>query len=246
VNATVGDTIRYVWTTPANHTATLSSALAMCNRSAQAEKLDWVSGVRNASAGTQTFDVTIKTNERQFFYCSVAEHCEKGGMFGMVIPTMGGNNTVSSHMNKWLDSNPDLKAAWGVVHEQTKDTPADTWGNNFSMDGIPEWAHMEMAKNIMWNRAMFAANPGSLEASSAETKDGSPLKLVGDLSTLLSATNQDPNQSGAPSGTPTGSVPVPSAVASELAQAQSTGAGFKTSVPAWVAAFVGAVSYLVL
>lgn len=53
VNASVGDTIRYVWTTPANHTATLSSALALCNKSGKAEELKWVSGVRNASAGAQ-------------------------------------------------------------------------------------------------------------------------------------------------------------------------------------------------
>jgi plastocyanin len=124
VNATVGDTIRYVWTTPANHTATLSSAFAICNKSVEAEKLNWVSGVRNASAGTQTcaylpsplalttdhwltrtftVDVTIQTNEQQFFYCSVAQHCAKG-MFGIVQPKMGGNNTVSFHMNKWLES----------------------------------------------------------------------------------------------------------------------------------------------
>jgi len=53
VNASVGDTIRYVWSTPANHTATLSSALAPCNRSARAEELKWASGVRNGSAGPQ-------------------------------------------------------------------------------------------------------------------------------------------------------------------------------------------------
>lgn len=51
VNASVGDTIRYVWTTPLNHTATLSSALAVCNKSAQADGLKWVSGVRNAADG---------------------------------------------------------------------------------------------------------------------------------------------------------------------------------------------------
>ena len=53
VNASIGDTIRYVWNTPANHTATLSSALAPCNRSARADELKWASGVRNASQGTQ-------------------------------------------------------------------------------------------------------------------------------------------------------------------------------------------------
>jgi plastocyanin len=246
VNATVGDTIRYVWTTPANHTATLSSALTICNKSAKADELNWVSGVRNASAGTQTFDVTIQTNEQQFFYCSVAQHCSKG-MFGMVQPKMGGNNTVSSNMNKWLDSNPDLKAAWAVVHKQTQGPSADTWGDHLNVDSIPEDSHMDLAQNIIWSRAMFAANPGALEANSAATPDGSPLKIVGDLNTLLSATNQDPNQASVPAGTPTGSVPVPSAAASELAQSQGkTGAGFKTSAPVWVVAFVGVVSYLVL
>lgn len=52
VNATVGDTIRYVWSTPLNHTATLSSALSICNRSAKADELKWASGIRNAADGT--------------------------------------------------------------------------------------------------------------------------------------------------------------------------------------------------
>jgi len=243
VNASVGDTIRYIWSTPANHTATLSSALLPCNKSALADELKWASGVRNASAGTQTFDVVLQTNEQQFFYCSVAQHCEKG-MFGMVQPKMGGNNTVSFHMQNWLDSNPDLKAAWSNVHEQTKGTPADSWGNNFSVDDVPESSYMDMAQNIIWSRAMFAANPGSLDANSATTSDGSPIKIVGDLNTFLASTSQDPPANVAP-GTPTGSLPAPSAVASQLDSSKSS-AGFTTSAPVWAAAFVGAVSYLML
>lgn len=54
VNATVGDTIRYVWTTPANHTVTLSSALAICNKSAEADQRNFASGIRSASTGVQT------------------------------------------------------------------------------------------------------------------------------------------------------------------------------------------------
>lgn len=116
-----------------------------------------------------------------------------------------------------------------------------------SVDGIPEESYMDLAKNIMWNRAMFAANPGSLEANSAVTSDNSPIKLVGDLNTLLASTSQDPPASVVPQGTPTGAVPDTSAAASQLANSTpASGAGFKTSVPVWVAAFVGAVSYLVL
>jgi hypothetical protein len=119
-----------------------------------------------------------------------------------------------------------------------------------SVDDIPEEAYMDLAKNIIWTRAMFAANPGTLEANSAATPDGSPLKVVGDLNALLTATTQDPGANSVPPGTPTGPIPSPSAVASQLANANAnytpTGAGFRTSAPVWVAAFVGAVSYLVL
>lgn len=117
-----------------------------------------------------------------------------------------------------------------------------------SVDGIPEESYMDLAKNIVWSRAMFAANPGSLEANSAVNSDGSDIKIVGDLNTFLASTSQDPPAS-VPQGTPTGAVPDTSAAASQLANSNTTpksGAGFKTSVPVWVAAFVGAVSYLVL
>lgn len=53
LNATVGDTVRYVWTTPANHTATLSSELAICNKSALADERSFVSGIKNAEQGEQ-------------------------------------------------------------------------------------------------------------------------------------------------------------------------------------------------
>ena len=105
---------------------------------------------------------------------------------------------------------------------------------------------MDLAKNIIYSRAMFAANPGSLEANSATTNDGSPIKLVGDLNTFLSATTQDPPANVEP-GTPTGALPSASAVASQLANTNAkSGAGLQASVPVWVAAFVGALSYLLL
>lgn len=132
------------------------------------------------------------------------------------------------------------------MHEKTKNTPADTWGNSFSLDGVPEAAHMDMAKNIVYSRAMFAENPGSLDKNSAETADGSPVKIVGDLNSFLANTSQDP-AGNVTQGTPTGSVPAESAAASQLANSTSTtSAGMKTAAPVWVAALVGALSYLVL
>lgn len=103
---------------------------------------------------------------------------------------------------------------------------------------------MDLAQNIIYSRAMFAANPGSLEANSATTNDGSPIKIVADLNTFLASTTQDPPANVAP-GTPTGTLPVPSEVASQLSDTK-TSAGLKTSVPVSVMAIVGALSYLML
>lgn len=250
LNATVGDTIRYVWSTPANHTATLSSELALCNRSSLAEGRSFVSGIKNGAEGETVFDVVVQTEEPQFFYCSVQQHCEKG-MWGVINPKseFGGVNTVGSKMKEWTDSNPNLQAAWSYVHETTKtDQAVDTWGNSISLDGIPEEAYSDVAANVIWTRAMFGANPGTLETNKgAATPDGSPVTLVEDLSILLSATNQDPNAANQPAGTPTGALPNPSEAAEELAaNAESDSGASKNIVGFWVAAVVGVASWILL
>lgn len=40
VNATVGDTVRFIWTGKNQHSTTMSSALAVCNKSAAAGAFD--------------------------------------------------------------------------------------------------------------------------------------------------------------------------------------------------------------
>ena len=56
----VGDTVRYIWTTPANHTVTLSSALAPCNKSGIADQRNFSSGVRSGKNGQQTCESTLR------------------------------------------------------------------------------------------------------------------------------------------------------------------------------------------
>jgi len=245
LNATVGDTVRYIWSTPANHTATLSSELSICNKSALADERSFVSGIKSGAEGEQTFDVKVTTDEPQFFYCSVQQHCEKG-MWGIINPKseFGGIETVGAKMNDWVSANPDLGAAWAVVHETTKDTPADTWGNSISLAGVPETEYNNLATNVVWTRAMLAANPGTIEnGRGAATPDGSPLSLVGDLNTFLSATTNDPNAVAAPNGSATGELPNPSQVAAEL---EATSGASHTTVGVWVAALVGAASFFLL
>jgi len=40
LNATVGDTVRFIWTGQNEHSTTMSSALSVCNKSEEAEAFD--------------------------------------------------------------------------------------------------------------------------------------------------------------------------------------------------------------
>ena len=129
-------------------------------------------------------------------------------MFGGINlkSSFGDEKSVGAMMNKWTQKNPDLQAAWTYVQNKTAGTPAEKWGNSISVADIPEDKYMDIAQNILWTRANLAANPGMQEMGSAQTPDNSPLKFVGDISTLLAESNaqvvQDPSpasSSSAPS-----------------------------------------------
>jgi plastocyanin len=248
VNATVGDTIRYVWTTPANHTATLSSALAICNKSGIAESRNFVSGVKNAADGNQqVFDVTVETDQPQFFYCSVAQHCAKG-MFGIINP---GNNqdgaNVGSMMSSMMQENPGLQAAYMYAQQNISTSTAKNWGMAMSLDGIPESAYADVAANVLFTQATFAANEGMLETGrGATTPDGSPV-MVPDLNVLLSNTNgAAPTTPGAEFSASV-SAPLAAATSDSVTPLNAYGNGAsKSSAGVWVAAVVGIAGWLLI
>lgn len=246
INATVGDTVRYVWTGPNNHTATLSSALAICNKSGIAEQRNFVSGVKNASQGMQIFDVTVETAEPQFFYCSVAQHCQKG-MFGIINPAnnVGGPNTVGTMMSSWLQSSPSLQAAYSYAMQNISESSAMNWGMGMSLDGIPESAYPDVAANVLFTQANFAANPGMLETGNgAATPDGSPVRIVADLNVLLS------NTSGAvPTTLAQGATPstAPAVATGSLTPVNAQySAASRSSAGVWVAAVIGVAGWLLI
>lgn len=246
LNATVGDTIRYVWTTPNNHTATLSSALTICNKSGIAEQRNFVSGVKNAAESMQIFDVTVETDQTQFFYCSVAQHCAKG-MFGIINPTNGAGataNTVGTMMSSMLQENPGLSAAYNYAMQNISSSTAKNWGMGMSLDGIPESAYADVAANVLFTQATFAANPGMMETGLGATNpDGSPVMILPDLNVLLS------NSNGAAPTTPgagASSAPVASPTAS-LTPVNAVGNGAsRTGAGIWVAAVVGIAGWLLI
>lgn len=245
VNASIGDTIRYVWTTPLNHTVTMSSALTICNKSAEAESRNFVSGIRSAATGTQTFDVTVETEEPQFFYCSVAQHCIKG-MFGVVNPgsDVGGANTIGTMMASMMASNPQLQAANEYIRQNVSDRSVQNWGSDISLAGFSESQITEIVSNVMFTRAVYGANPGMLDFNQgAATPDGSPIMIPQGLNVLLSNT-----AANAPATTiPATAIATPTGTGTIVAPLAQGGAfSIKGGVSVWAAAFVGALGYLLI
>ena len=52
LNATVGDTVRFIWTGKNQHSTTMSSALSMCNKTLSADAFD--SGLLSGKDGQKT------------------------------------------------------------------------------------------------------------------------------------------------------------------------------------------------
>jgi len=206
LNATIGDTVRFIWAGKKEHSVTMSSSLSVCSKSQAADAFD--SDLLSGKDGEKTFDVEVKSDQPMWFFCKFGDHCSKGMFGGINLKSaFGDTKSVGAMMNKWVQANPDLQAAWTYAQNRTTGTPAEKWGNSISVGDIPEDKHADLAQNILWTRVNLAANPGMQEMGSAQTPDNSPLQLLGDLSTLLTESNaphvvQEPASS-------TGSVPIP-------------------------------------
>lgn len=230
VNASVGDTVRFMWGA-GPHTVTKSSALTVCNRTADVSS--FASGQQNASF---VFDQVVNTTEPTFFYCAVATHCQKG-MFGIINPpnaAAGAASSVGAMMSTWTSQNPDLAKMQSAVDDMTKGTPAYGWASNLDVANIPTEAHQSLVENVFYTRMFYAANTGANEG--AARPDGQPITIPADVQNLL--TNPSPSvgapAANAPSGTPTGT----SASASQTPSANGAGSIAASS------ALIGAVAVL--
>jgi len=93
VNASVGDTIKFMWGAN-NHTVTKSSSLLPCNKTADAL---FASGTQNKDF---VFTQVVNDTSPTFFYCATPTHCQKG-MFGIINPPnalAGAPSSVGSMM----------------------------------------------------------------------------------------------------------------------------------------------------
>lgn len=214
VNASVGDTIKFMWGAN-NHTVTKSSSLLPCNRSSDAL---FTSGSQNKDF---VFTQVVNDTNPTFFYCATPTHCQKG-MFGIINPpnAFQAPSSVSQMIPSLAANNSDVMAYASYTEAQTGKTSAGKWGNNIDMGALPDWSHQYVAENVMYTRNFLAANAevlrddGSVDLSAAGT---TPLMIPQDLSVALSNSgSSSPSSPVAAPSTPVTSDPAPSSPASAL------------------------------
>jgi plastocyanin len=187
VNASVGDTIHFIWG-GSPHTVTKSSILTPCNKSAEADT--FASGVHNKSF---EFDLQVNNTDIVTYYCGVPGHCPKG-MFGFINPpnAAGTPKSVASMTPSMIANNPQLATQAMYVANKTVGTSAEAWGAHMDMSNVPAELQESFVQNVWQTRLMFAANPGMLEGGmGAANPNGSPITVPADVSQI--ANNMDPS-----------------------------------------------------
>jgi len=156
VNASVGDTVRFVWNA-GPHTVTKSSALNLCNASMDNP---FKSGQQNASF---VFDQVVNDTNPTFYYCGVPNHCEKG-MFGIINPPNaepGAQNTAQGMMAMMAQNSSDFASQWSyTVMNTNNNTWASMWGSNMDVTKMTNdpAAQMALLQNVMFTRLSMASN----------------------------------------------------------------------------------------
>jgi len=237
VNASVGDTVKFIW--GANeHTVTKSSELALCNKTSDQP---FASGEQNKSF---TFTQVVNDTNPTFFYCGTPTHCEKG-MFGIINPPSVYNNpsSASMMMPSLAGQYPSTQAGMSYASNITANqSAAATWGGNIDMNGVPSWAQSYMAENILYTQSFLGMNPETLNSDGSV--DLGPLgsnaiMLPTDVATAARANNEDDSTSSsaaypAASSTASSASATPSA-AGDTSKSSSNGAGALSSPRAAVA-----------
>jgi plastocyanin len=157
VNASVGDTVKFIWGAN-NHTVTKSSQLTPCNKTSDSP---FASGVQLKDF---VFEQVVNDTNPVFFHCAVPNHCTKG-MFGIINPpnALAGPSSVGSLMQPMVEANPDLGKMRTYVDDATKNSDsASKWGTNLNLADIPEWAHEDFMENVLYTRTFLAANADAL------------------------------------------------------------------------------------
>ncbi|KAH8117467.1 hypothetical protein DFH11DRAFT_1851863 [Phellopilus nigrolimitatus] len=223
-NASVGDTIKFMW--GANmHTVTKSSQLEICNKTSAAP---FASGTQNKSF---VFTQMVNSTDPTFFYCGVPTHCQKG-MFGIINPpsALAANTSVASMMPALASNSSDVAAMAMMTQNMTQGSQgAAAWGGSIDMASMPAWSYNMVAENVMYSRSFLAANPDVLQSDGSVNLGASsaPLMIPQDLSAMLAASSASPSSAASPTaGNPSGAA---STAAENAGSSPSASASTSTS-----------------
>jgi plastocyanin len=164
VNASVGDTVQFIWGAN-NHTVTKGSELTPCNSTSDSP---FASGVQQKGF---TYEQLVNDTDPVFFHCAVPNHCAKG-MFGIINPpnALGGPSSVGSMMQSMVAANPSLGMMRTYADNATKSSDlASQWGTNFDMANVPQWAQESFVENVLFTRLYLAANADSIKDGEVDT-----------------------------------------------------------------------------
>lgn len=197
VNASVGDTVKFMWGAN-NHTVTKSSELTPCNKTSEAP---FASGEQNESF---VFTQVVNDTSPTFFYCGTPTHCEQG-MFGIINPPSAFNapTSVSGMMSSVVanDSTGNLATYAAYTANATSGSAGANWGSDIDMSSMPSWSYDLVMENVMFTRNVLAMNPdqlnadGSINLSSVGT---TPMMVPPDVgSALAAASTSSSSTSGA-------------------------------------------------
>ena len=207
VNASVGDTVMFMWGAN-NHTVTKSSQLEICNKTSDQP---FASGEQNKPF---TFTQVVNDTNPIFFYCGTPGHCAKG-MFGMINPPSSymAPTSVGQMMGGAVANSSDMAAMMAYTDKMTNGSDkAANWGMNIDMAQIDPQYHQVFLENVMYTRAFLGANrevlkdDGSIDLNS----HGAPMQLPTDMANVNNAVDAQPNAqpnaqangaSGAPAST---------------------------------------------
>jgi plastocyanin len=240
LNASVGDTIQFMWGAN-NHTVTKSSELTPCNKTSDAL---FTSGEQNLGF---VFTQVVNDTNPTFYYCGTPTHCEKG-MFGIINPpnAAGASTSVSNMMPSIAMNSSDVMGYAAYTANQTNgNVAAATWGSNIDLATLPTWSHSLVAENVLFTRNLLAVNPDIIQTDGSVNlgaAGNNPLMIPQDLAAVLA--NAAPAASSAPVAVATpavaaGSTPSGSGTSAAASSTQSSGA-FGMSSPKVVVALVAA------
>jgi plastocyanin len=187
VNASVGDTVKFIWGAN-NHTVTKGSQLTPCNKTSDSP---FASGIQQKGF---TFEQVVNDTNPLFFYCAFPNHCSKG-MFGIINPpnALGAPSSVGSMMQQMVAANPDLAKMRKYADNATKTSDAASqWGTNMDMAKIPQWAQQSFMENVLYTRTVLAANPDAFKGGDVDASlGGNPPVVPQDITQVASGNTPD-------------------------------------------------------